>query len=175
MLAGKNLVITGVSSGIGRRTAELALAMRANVFGVDRVPPPAPMGHFVQGELGCQNGINEVVNQLPQKVDGLLAIAGLSGTGGAELTMKVNFYGLRYLAEQLAPKIREGGSITSVASFAGFGWRENLERTKSLLAIKGFPDAAELARLDCVNENSYPVSKEVWLSKMCFILPGDSN
>jgi NAD(P)-dependent dehydrogenase (short-subunit alcohol dehydrogenase family) len=35
MLLGKTIVITGISSGIGARVNELAIALGANVIGVD--------------------------------------------------------------------------------------------------------------------------------------------
>ena len=123
--------------------------MGANVIGVDQNAPSAPLGSFIRGDLSSAKGINDVVKQLPNRVDSLLAVAGLSGTQGAEKTLAVNFYGLRHLAEKmaLAHKIREGGSIASVASFAGYGWRSELERTKKLMAVEGFPDAKKLAEL----------------------------
>ena len=39
MLYGKTILVTGVSSGIGARTAELALQLGADVIGLDRRKP----------------------------------------------------------------------------------------------------------------------------------------
>lgn len=167
MLLGKTLAITGVSSGIGKRTAELALSMGANVVGIDLNPPPQPLGAYIKADLATKSGIKDVVAQLPQQIDGLLAIAGVSGKTGAQHTMAVNFYGLRTLAESVAPRIRQGGAVVSIASFAGYGWRSNLERTKKLLTVD-FPDAKKLEELGCPNELGYPISKEVlilWTQK----------
>jgi hypothetical protein len=30
--------------------------------------------------------------------------------------------------------------VVNVASIAGYGWRQNLERTKGLVGVQGFPD-----------------------------------
>ena len=44
MLFGKTVAITGGASGIGRRTAELAAQMGADVIGIDRNPPAQAVG-----------------------------------------------------------------------------------------------------------------------------------
>lgn len=164
MLDGKTLLITGVSSGIGARTAELAIAQGAEVIGVDRNPPKAPISAFVAADLSTPVGIAELVSRLPARIDALCNVAGVSGTGGAVMTLSVNFYGLRTLTEQVAPRIREGGAVINVASIAGYGWRANLNRAKSMVAIEGFPDVAKVVAEHEVKDNeSYPTSKELLL------------
>ncbi|PSJ51046.1 coniferyl-alcohol dehydrogenase [Pseudaminobacter soli (ex Li et al. 2025)] len=162
MLNGKTIVITGVSSGIGARTAELAIAQGADVIGIDMRDPPAAQGAFLKGDLSDPEGIAAIVRQLPQRVDALLNVAGVSGTGGAAVTLAINFYGLRLLTESLAPRIREGGAVVNVASIAGYGWRANLARAKALVGVPGFPDVAKiLADNGVPNEIGYPLSKEL--------------
>lgn len=162
MLNGKTIVITGVSSGIGARTAELAIAQGADVIGIDMRDPPASHGAFLKGDISTPEGIAAIVERLPPRIDALLNIAGVSGTGGAALTLAINFYGLRLLSENLAGRIREGGAVVNVASVAGYGWRANLERAKRLVAAPGFPDLPKvLAENDVPNEIGYPLSKEL--------------
>jgi NAD(P)-dependent dehydrogenase (short-subunit alcohol dehydrogenase family) len=164
MLLGKTLVITGVASGIGARTAELAIAQGADVIGIDMRAPPVTHGAFLQGDLSSLAGIEAVVRQLPQRFDALLNVAGVSGTGGAVATLAINFYGLRHFSETLAPRIREGGAVVNVASIAGYGWRANLERAKALTGIDGFPDvSAVAAEHNLRDEEGYPLSKELLL------------
>ncbi|HEY1453632.1 MAG TPA: 3-alpha-hydroxysteroid dehydrogenase, partial [Roseiarcus sp.] len=43
MLLGKTIVITGISSGIGARIGELAVALGADIVGVDINPPARPL------------------------------------------------------------------------------------------------------------------------------------
>ena len=160
MLFGKTLVVTGVSSGIGKRTAELAQNLGAFVVGIDATKPVSPLGSFIQGDLSNESGIRDTVAKLPARVDALLAIAGVSGTQGARTTLAINFYGIRAMAELMAPRIREGGAIVSIASFAGYGWRANIDRTKRLVEEKGFPSAKRLEELGVPNELGYPISKE---------------
>jgi len=161
MLFGKTVAITGVASGIGRRTAELAAQMGADVIGIDRNPPAQETGAFLQGDLSSVQGVQALAQALPDGIDALLNIAGVSGNTGAAPTLAINFYGLRALSQAAAPRMRPGGAIVSVASIAGYGWRGNLDRARALVAAEGFPDTARLAAdLGVPDEAGYPVSKE---------------
>ncbi len=164
MLMGKNIVVTGTASGIGKRTAELAQSMGANVYSVDRDTPANPIGHFLQADLGSADGVQALIDQLPQGIDALANVAGLSGTPGAVPTIAVNFLGLRALSLGLAPKMNQYSSVINVASIAGFGWRPNVEKTKAAVAVEGFPDPAQFCKDHGVtDELSYPTSKEFLL------------
>lgn len=162
MICGKKLVITGAASGIGKRTVELASAMGADVIGVDVAASGISPGQFIRSDLSTKQGVIDLVTRLPDRIDGLCNIAGLSGKTGAVPTLSVNFYGLRALSESIAPKLREGASIVSVASAAGFGWRTNVARAKAMVGIEGFPDVAGVVASHGVSdEDAYQVSKEL--------------
>ncbi|TIR21573.1 MAG: SDR family oxidoreductase [Mesorhizobium sp.] len=164
MLFGKTILITGVASGIGARTAELAGQLGADVIGVDMREPADHQGIFVKADISSKAGVDDLVARLPQRLDALCNVAGLSGNTGAASTLAVNFYGLRALSEALAPKLREGGAIVNVASIAGYGWRANLNRAASMVSVEGFPDVAKVIADHAVkNEEGYPVSKELLL------------
>ncbi|MBX4963834.1 coniferyl-alcohol dehydrogenase [Rhizobium binae] len=164
MLFGKTILVTGVASGIGARTAELAGQMGAEVIGVDVREPANGSSAFIRGDLSTPLGVAEIIAQLPPRLDALANVAGLSGSTGVVSTLAVNFYGLRALSEAVAPRLREGGAIVNVASIAGYGWRANLERAKILTGIEGFPDvAAVVAEHDIRDEEGYPLSKELLL------------
>jgi NAD(P)-dependent dehydrogenase (short-subunit alcohol dehydrogenase family) len=164
MLFGKTILITGVASGIGARTAELAGQMGADVIGVDVREPPQGQASFIRGDISTANGVAEILRQLPKRIDALANVAGLSGNTGIVATLAVNFYGLRALTEAVAPRLREGGSVVNVASIAGYGWRANLERAKTLTAIEGFPGIESLvAKHGLKDEEGYPLSKELLL------------
>lgn len=163
-LLGKTIVITGVASGIGQRTAELAGQSGADVIGVDLNEPAVPGGIFVKADISTQPGVERLAAQLPGRIDALCNVAGLSGKVGAVPTLSVNFYGLRALSEALAPKIREGGAVVNVASIAGYGWRANLNRAASMVGIDGFPDVGKVvADHEIRDAECYPVSKELLL------------
>jgi NAD(P)-dependent dehydrogenase (short-subunit alcohol dehydrogenase family) len=164
MLFGKTIVVTGASSGIGAKTAELAGQLGADVIGLDMRRPAAPMASFVEVELSEPAAIDTAVARLPSRIDALCNVAGVSGTLGAAKALSINFFGLRALSEILAPRLREGGAIINVASIAGYGWRVNLERARSLVGIQGFPDTDEVVReFGIAEHDGYPVSKEALL------------
>jgi NAD(P)-dependent dehydrogenase (short-subunit alcohol dehydrogenase family) len=165
MLFGKVVLITGVASGIGARTAELAAQLGADVIGVDVRPPAQPVGSFITADLGAPAAIADLAARLPRRLDALCNVAGVSGATGLAATLAVNFYGLRALTEAVAPRLREGGAVVNVASIAGFGWRENLARARALVDVPGFPDdiAALIAEHGASDAPSYPLSKEMLL------------
>jgi NAD(P)-dependent dehydrogenase (short-subunit alcohol dehydrogenase family) len=164
VLFGKKIVVTGVASGIGKRTAELAAQLGADVIGIDVKKPDVPVGRFMEGDIGTAAGVAAIASALPGGIDALCNVAGISGKAGIMPTVAINFYGLRELSLALAAKIREGGSVVNVASIAGYGWRANLARAKKLVAVKGFPDVEALLRAEGLhNEFGYPLSKELLL------------
>lgn len=164
MLFGKTIVVTGISSGIGARIGDAAVAMGADVIGVDVKDPLRPMDAFVRADIGSAQGVAEIVDVLPKRIDALCNVAGVSGVLGAAKTLAINFYGLRALTEALAPRLREGGAVVNVASIAGYGWRANLERAKAFVAADGFPDLGPLLKTHNVPEGEgYPLSKELLL------------
>lgn len=162
MLLGKTLVITGVASGIGERTAELAIAMGADVIGIDMAKPKHWRGDFIQADLSKPEDIASTVSKFSGQIDALLNIAGVSGKDGVARTLAINFYGLRAFTQTLASSIRQGGSVVNVASIAGYGWRANLDRAKAMVAAADFPDIEALAREhDVPSDYGYPLSKEL--------------
>ncbi len=164
MLFGKTIVVTGIASGIGARIGQLALSLGADVIGLDVNAPASPTGEFVRIDIASAAEIEAVVETLPNRVDALCNVAGVSGLSGAQKTLAINFYGLRALTEAVAPQLREGGAIVNVASIAGYGWRANLERAKAFVAAHGFPDiAALLAEHKVPDGEGYPLSKELLL------------
>lgn len=164
MLFGKTLVITGVASGIGRRTAELALQLGAEVIGIDRTRPDQPLGQFLAGDLSTAEGVAGIVAAIPDGIDALCNVAGVSGQTGAAHTLAVNVFGLKALSEGLAPKLRQAGAVVNVASIAGYGWRQNIARARAIARMDGFPDPARAAHDHGITDaNAYPVSKEILL------------
>jgi NAD(P)-dependent dehydrogenase (short-subunit alcohol dehydrogenase family) len=163
MLFGKTILVTGAASGIGARTAEFLGACGADVIGIDMRAPAAPM-MFVEADLSTPEAIAALVKRLPKRVDALCNVAGVSGKLGAVKSLAVNFYGLRALTEALVPHLREGGAVVNVASIAGFGWRQNLERARGLVGVQGFPHVESIvAEFSIKDEEVYPVSKEALL------------
>ena len=164
ILLGKTIVVTGAASGIGARTAEVCTQLGAEVIGIDRKTGGPAMAGFILRDPSTAEGVAKIAGQLPRRLDALCNVAGLSGAPGAALTLAVNFYGLRALSVAAAAHIRAGGAVINVASIAGYGWRANLDRAKSMVAVAGFPDAAAVIRDHKAPESEgYPLSKELLL------------
>ena len=94
MLLGKTIVVTGISSGIGARVGELAVALGADIIGVDINEPARPLDAFIKADIGSAQGVAEIVETLPRRFDALCNVAGVSGMIGAAKTLAINFYGL---------------------------------------------------------------------------------
>ena len=164
MLFGKTIVITGVSSGIGARAAQLALQSGADVIGLDIEETRDTGVAFIAADLASLEAVQGIAARLPRRIDALCNVAGVAGTQGAARTLGINFYGARALSEALAPRFRDGGAIVNVASVAGYAWREHLDRARGLVGIQGFPDVGEVVREYGIrDEEGYPVSKEALL------------
>jgi len=164
MLMGKIIAVTGAASGIGARTADVCASLGADVIAIDRNESAIRYAGFIQGDISNQTGVDAIVQRLPQRIDALCNVAGLSGAPGIAPTVAVNFYGLRALSNGASDRMRDGGAVVNVASIAGFGWRANLDRAKAMVAARGFPDVAKIVAEHKVPDSyGYPLSKELLL------------
>ncbi|KJC61397.1 3-alpha-hydroxysteroid dehydrogenase [Bradyrhizobium sp. LTSPM299] len=161
-LLGKTIVITGISSGIGARVAQLASYCGASVYGMDLVAPAHTQSAFVQVDLSSAASIDNAIQQLPGSVDALLNVAGVSSVVGAAMTLGINFYGLRHLTEQVSSRMPRGGSVVNIASIASRDWRDNVTLASKLIAVEGMPDVESLCQQHTIDDAlAYPLSKEM--------------
>jgi len=129
----KRIVVTGVSSGVGQATALALLNAGAFVIGLDVKPATDSCSQFILCDLSNPASIDEAALQIKQPIDGLANIAGVPGSLPADVVFKVNFLGLRYLTNQLLPKLADRASVVNVASTAGAGWRNHKSICERLL------------------------------------------
>jgi NAD(P)-dependent dehydrogenase (short-subunit alcohol dehydrogenase family) len=163
----KTIVVTGSSAGIGRAVTDLLIARGDAVIGLDRsAPSDTALERFVAVDLGDEDSITEAIHALEGPVDGLCNVAGVSGVGGADLTMRVNYLGLRALTLGVADRMKAGSTVVNVASIAGAQWLKRKEQHLALARTTSFGDGLKwLAENPVTDTDGYPYSKEalrVW-------------
>ena len=77
---GKVCVVTGASSGMGRATVELLVAMGAEVYALQRRDCDVPgIQKSIATNLSDKDSIDAAFAQLPKHIDCFFGVAGLSG------------------------------------------------------------------------------------------------
>ena len=127
MSGSKNVVVTGAASGIGKSIAQKFLDLGHQVWGLDLNAPENKSVSYVYANLTNRLGMTELAQQLPSRIDVLVNAAGVSGLLPIPTVLDVNFYGLRALTRELAPRIPEGGVVVNIASTSGWFWRDHLD------------------------------------------------
>lgn len=164
----RRVVVTGCASGIGAALLGRLLDSGAQVIAIDYREPKARGIDYRALDLRKAAAIEDVAASIDGPIDALFNCAGVApemGFGPLDV-IRVNFIGLRSLTEALLPKIAEGGSVTSIASFAGRDWRNNMPKINEFLATGTFQEAEAWAESHTDQlDRSYLFSKEavaVW-------------
>lgn len=133
---GKDVVITGAASGMGKAAAQLLVDAGANVYALDIAEVSVPVAKVIKVDMKNQESLDEALSQLPASIYAHFNCAGVpSPPFSSDDAVLINFAGLRYLTENLIPRIAEGGAIASIASTAGMGWKHSLDLINDFLAI----------------------------------------
>ena len=104
----------------------------------------AALAGFIKGDLSTPAGVAAIVDaaaaalRCAVQCRRALGRAGRGADGGGQFLRPARAERSRGAA------IRDGGAVVNVASIAGYGWRANLNRAKSMVAVEGFPDVAAL-------------------------------
>lgn len=140
---GKTVVITGAASGMAYCATELLLSLGAKVYAVvNSKPCDLPVEAQFKGNLSVKAEIDNVVAQLPEKIDALFMCHGVGLKPDREKFIQMtNFVGQRYMVEQLLPRIVDGGSVTFISSTGGYGWTGNMANVGALLNTESFEEA----------------------------------
>lgn len=148
---GKVCVVTGAASGMGRATAELLIALGAEVYALDVNQVQLDGAKkFITCNLGSKESIDTAFAELPQVIHKFFGIAGISGlTADFTTTLTVNFVGNKYITEQyLVDRLVDGpvGAIAYMSSQGGAGWKEFPDEYKDFADAASWEEA--LARIE---------------------------
>ncbi len=144
-LEGKNVVVTGAGSGMGRAASRLLAELGANVYAtVRRHPLDFPVKREIPSELGTREGLDALVAELPPVIDALFVCHGISNSVGMTNGLEVqltNFLSFRYLTEALLPRMSEDSSVTFISSNGGWEWRDRAAACMELIETAGWDEA----------------------------------
>ena len=128
----KTVVITGISRGIGKATAEKFLNEGWRIIGISKTGNSPIQHHNLEVQkidISKPESINVFIEQFNKsdvRIDVLINNAGISIDQGQSIsmeilrkTLEVNLIGLIDLTEQLLPKINDGGYIINLSSGLG--------------------------------------------------------
>ncbi|MDQ8729317.1 SDR family oxidoreductase [Bradyrhizobium sp. LHD-71] len=126
----RTAVVTGTSSGIGAAIATRLLAGGWRVTGLDRAPPTLANAAFtpIQLDLGDRAARQNAIAKIGH-VDALVHAAGVMRGGrlgdldheAGDLLWRIHVDAAIGLADQLAPRLRDGGRIVLIGSRAAQG------------------------------------------------------
>ena len=142
---GRHAVVTGAASGMGAETARILGDLGAEVTAVDLAEPAFDVAAFHQTDLRDEAAIAATAEAIGAPVDALFNCAGLPQTFPDLDVMLVNFVGLRELTERLVPKMRDGSSISCIASVAGMAWIQNVATLTEWVTTPSFAEARQWA------------------------------
>ena len=135
---GKRAVVTGAASGMGAATAGLLVELGAEVVGIDVKPTEVAVKESLEVDLRDPSAIDQAAASIGA-VDAVFSVAGLPGPPFSDLdTMKVNFLGARHLIEALVPSMPPNSAIACVASNAGLGWQQEIDKILPFVTSSDF-------------------------------------
>lgn len=155
----KIILITGISSGFGKQTAELLAKKGHVVYGtIRKAAETNPLVKVLQLDLTKLDSITNAVDTVLQcegRIDVLINNAGMHTGGSVEtlpieyvkLQMDTNFMGLVHLTRAVLPVMRKQGSGT-IINFGSIGGLMGLPfqgfYSASKFAIEGFSEALRM-------------------------------
>ncbi|HEX8425556.1 SDR family oxidoreductase [Hymenobacter sp.] len=158
-LSGKVAIITGVSKGIGRATAEALLAKGAVVAGWGRTAPEGithERFQFFECDIRDETSVQEACmntrRELGAQIHVLINNAGIGNFGPVDefsseewhAMFDTNVHGLFYCTKAVLPYMKQQheGHIVNVGSLAGTAGTANLAGyCATKYAVRGFSDA----------------------------------
>ncbi len=142
---GKNVVITGAGSGMGYAATKLLKELGANVYAtVRRKQLDFEVAGEIQTDLGCEKGVDALVEQAPDTIDAVFLCHGISNTLGKTNALQVqltNYFSFQCITERLLSRIVDDGSVTFISSNGGKEWRSSLKECMEVMKCASWEEA----------------------------------
>jgi NAD(P)-dependent dehydrogenase (short-subunit alcohol dehydrogenase family) len=190
----KIILITGISSGFGKQTAELLAEKGNTVYGTVRGDAEvSPMVNVLRLDLTSIDTIKHAVQTVIQKegrIDILINNAGMHTGGPIEtspienikLQMDTNFIGTIHVIREVLPAMRKqgGGTIINFSSIGGLmGLPFQAFYSAGKFAIEGFSEALRMEvnqyniKIVLINPGDFHTSNSA--NRRNFLAPTDIN
>ena len=72
---GKNCVVTGASSGMGKAVCKMLVELGAKVYGLDRNETDDKNINFIKCDLSDKTSIDNAFKELPEHIDSFFGVA----------------------------------------------------------------------------------------------------
>ena len=142
---GKTVVVTGASSGMGEAAAKMLIDLGAEVHaaGNSKKITYGPAKEYYHN-LGSKEELDALIAELPEKIDALFICQGMAQNKENGLMVNaVNFLSDKYLAEALAPRVADNGSITFISSTGGYGWEYVMDTCKEVIDCGSYEETMQ--------------------------------
>lgn len=158
---GKNCVVTGAATGVGRAVATKLTDLGANVYALD-INEVKNVTEFIRTDLSKKEQVDSALERLPERIDILISNAALAGTTFQDYVFSipevfsVNYVACRYLVESLLPKMNEKSRIVVVSSTTGELWKEKIDILNDLYEnANTYETAVKWAEMQIENERVF--------------------
>ncbi|MBT3427708.1 MAG: SDR family oxidoreductase [Gammaproteobacteria bacterium] len=132
----ENIVVTGGASGIGAAVVARLVDRDFTIWNLDLEASSLPGVSNLVCDISDRNSVEQAIVLLPDTLRAVIHVAGIAlCRPDPSQVIRVNFFGLRFLNEQLNEKMVVGGQVLIVASSAGRDWRDNSDVVAGMLAL----------------------------------------
>lgn len=145
---------------MGAAASQQAASAGARVTVLDVVEPDFGVDRFIRIDLRDKASVDAALAELSGPVDCLFSCAGVAN--GAPGLILINFIAQRHIIESLLTSgaLGSGSAVVTIASVAGYGWRQDLPRLQDFLAV---PDWAGQVAWAQANDNVPEVRTDSYL------------